>query len=170
MTKKQERFSECSRLALFLAQQEAEKLGHSEIGTEHLLFGLIQTETSVDASVLKEYPVDGNQINTFIKQMSYIRKRKPGTKITVSGNVKRALSLAVDEARVMNFNIIMTGHLLLGILDLKPGKLTEILMWLAWVETERDIVFELLDSSNVDPDKLQQRLMNVLRQSAGSEE
>jgi hypothetical protein len=47
-----ERFTERARQAVVLAQDEARKLGHNYIGTEHLLLGLLREQDSVAADVL----------------------------------------------------------------------------------------------------------------------
>jgi ATP-dependent Clp protease ATP-binding subunit ClpC len=48
-----ERFTERAKKTLTLAQEEAEKSGHSYIGTEHLLLGLLRGEGSLAYHVLK---------------------------------------------------------------------------------------------------------------------
>jgi len=52
-----ERFNEPARRAVVIAQEEARRLGHQSIGTEHLLLGLIAQGTGVGARVLRGFDV-----------------------------------------------------------------------------------------------------------------
>ena len=164
MTIKKERFSECSRLALLLAQRGAEKLEHSQIGTEHLLLGLVQTDTTVAAHILQSMGLGPARVEMLVKQLSYSRKLQSTSHTELTANVKKTLERAVDRARRMGDPVIGTGHLLLGLLDLRQGTLTGVMKWLGWVEDERDVVFEILERVNINPDDLRQRTLYALRQ------
>jgi ATP-dependent Clp protease ATP-binding subunit ClpC len=53
-----ERFTDRARLVVVRAQEEARTLGHSYIGTEHILLGLIRQGEGVAAQVLSELGAD----------------------------------------------------------------------------------------------------------------
>ncbi len=55
------RFTERAQKVLALAQQEAIRLGHSNIGTEHILLGLVREGEGIAAKALKALGVDGNK-------------------------------------------------------------------------------------------------------------
>jgi len=117
MTNKLERFTQRARRALSLAQESAEALEHGNIGTEHLLLGLMRETDGVANHVLGDLGVTADQIETLVKEMSQAgTRRSPTAPLELSVRTRRALELAVDEARQMNHDYVGTEHLLLGIL------------------------------------------------------
>src|SRR5579884_931766 len=65
------RLDEHARLALGLAKDEAERLGHSYVGTEHLLLGLLRVEEGIAAQVLHQLWIDLEQMR---RGVTYITK------------------------------------------------------------------------------------------------
>jgi len=121
MASRFEKFSERARRALTSAQEEAQRLNHSYIGTEHILLGLIREEEGVAAKVLKELGVSSSKVRSAVE---YIVKRgeKSGTgEIGLTPRAKRVIELAIDEARRLGHNYIGTEHLLLGLLHEGEG-------------------------------------------------
>jgi ATP-dependent Clp protease ATP-binding subunit ClpC len=118
-SKNWERFTQRARRVLSLAQEEAERLNHNYIGSEHVLIGLLREEGGVAGRVLREL---GSGCRA---RSGHGRKiiggpgtRTPFTKIELSPSTKRVLELAVEEARRMGQHYISTEHLLL----VWPGK------------------------------------------------
>jgi ATP-dependent Clp protease ATP-binding subunit ClpC len=62
MADKFDRFTKRARRVLTLAQEEAQRLNHNYIGTEHLLLGLVREENGVAVRVLQELNVDLKQV------------------------------------------------------------------------------------------------------------
>ncbi|MBC7812862.1 MAG: NDP-hexose 4-ketoreductase, partial [Burkholderiales bacterium] len=117
MTNKLERFTQRARRALSLAQESAEALEHGNIGTEHLLLGLMRETDGVANRVLGDFNVTADQIEALVKEMSQAGiRRSPTAPLELSIRTRRALELAVDEARLMGHDYVGTEHLLLGIL------------------------------------------------------
>ncbi|MBN1641722.1 MAG: ATP-dependent Clp protease ATP-binding subunit [Anaerolineae bacterium] len=111
-----DRFTRRARQALTLAQEEAQRLNHSYIGTEHLLIGLIRVNNSVASKVLQGVGVDLDQVRELVEQTASATRGSelPDEKLTP--RIKRVLELAVSEARKMGHHYIDTAHVLLGLM------------------------------------------------------
>ena len=111
-----ERFTERARKVLQLAQEEAQRLQHSYIGTEHLLLGLVREGDGVAAKVLKRFDVDLVKVRTAVEQIIQRGDRVVLGEIGLTPRAKKVIELAVDEARTLDHLYIGTDHLLLGLL------------------------------------------------------
>jgi len=115
MANKFDRFTKRARRVLALAQEEAQRLNHNYIGTEHLLLGLVREENGVAARVLKGLGVEPNVLRKAVEEMIGRGERKVLGKIGLTPRTKRVIELAVDEARRLGHHYIGTEHLLLGL-------------------------------------------------------
>jgi len=116
MASRFEKFSERARRVLTLAQEEAQHLNHSYIGTEHILLGLLREEEGVAAKVLVSLGVNLGKVRSGV-EFIIGRGDKPNTgEIGLTPRAKRVIELAIDEARHLGHNYIGTEHLLLGLL------------------------------------------------------
>ena len=115
MTDKFDRFTKRARRVLQLAQEEAQRLNHNYIGTEHLLLGLVREENGVAVKVLQELGVEGSHVVRAIERTVGRGERMPIGKPNLAPRTKRVLELAIDEARLMGHHYIGTEHLLLGL-------------------------------------------------------
>ena len=111
-----ERFSEGARKVLARAQEEAKRLGHSYIDTEHVLLGLVADESGGAAKVLIKLGVPLNKVQTAVEFVVGKGEKETSGAINLAPRAKRIIELAVDEARRLNSNYIGTEHLLLGLL------------------------------------------------------
>ena len=100
--KKMQRFTQRARRVLSLAQEEAERLQHSYIGTEHLLLGLLREDGGVASRVLQDLGVDSERVQELVERMTRSGQRAPFTKLDLAPGTKRVLELAVEEARRLN--------------------------------------------------------------------
>lgn len=127
-SKNWERFTQRARRVLSLAQEEAERLNHSYIGSEHVLVGLLREEGGVAGQVLRELGLDINRVQAMVERLSGgPGTRTPFTKIELSPSTKRVLELAVEEARRMGQHYISTEHLLLGLARQNEGLAIDVL-------------------------------------------
>jgi len=116
MASRFEKFSERARRVLTLAQEEAQHLNHSYIGTEHVLLGLVREEEGVAAKVLVNMGVSLSKVRSAV-EFIIGRGEKPVTSETgLTAGAKKVIELAIDEARHLGHNYIGTEHLLLGLL------------------------------------------------------
>lgn len=117
-----ERFTDRARQVMILANQEAQRLGHEYIGSEHILLGLVNEGSGVGANVLKNLDVDLNKLRLEVDKLV---KRGPGTsvvgKLPPTPRAKKVIEYAMVEARKLDHNYIDTEHLLLGLLRERDG-------------------------------------------------
>jgi ATP-dependent Clp protease ATP-binding subunit ClpC len=122
MAGKIDRFTQPARKVLQLANDEAERLQHAYIGTEHVLIGLVREEDGLGGQVLRGEGVTVDRVNELVTRVA-----PAGTALTSSHRrdltprTKQVLEYAVEEARRLNHNHIGTEHLLLGLIRQGDG-------------------------------------------------
>jgi ATP-dependent Clp protease ATP-binding subunit ClpC len=127
MASRFDKFSERARRVLTLAQDEAQRLNHNYIGTEHILLGLVKEEDGVAARVLVNMGINLGKISQAVE---YIIGPGDKTNVNTTGlttKAKRVLELAIDEARQLGHTYIGTEHLLLGLLREGEGVAAKVL-------------------------------------------
>lgn len=102
-----------ARQVVALAEEEALRLNHCFIGTEHLLLGLVKFGQGVAAIVLKRHRLDSSEIEKLFGPRPGI-KIEPPVPFTPQG--KRVLARAQKEARLLGHTYVGTEHILLGLL------------------------------------------------------
>ncbi|HXG09182.1 MAG TPA: Clp protease N-terminal domain-containing protein [Gemmataceae bacterium] len=141
-----ERFTDRARKVMQLANQEAQRLNHEYIGTEHILLGLIKEGSGVAANVLKNLDIDLRKIRLEVEK---IIQSGPDTvtmgKLPQTPRAKKVIEYAIEEARNLNHNYVGTEHLLLGLLREQEGVAAQVLMDLGLVLKDvREEVLNLL--------------------------
>ncbi|MEI7988516.1 MAG: ATP-dependent Clp protease ATP-binding subunit [Chloroflexota bacterium] len=121
-----QRFTQRARRVLSLAHQEAERLRHSYIGTEHLLLGLILEEGGVAGRVLRELGLEIDRVREVIQRLSPPGKSQ-SDKLELSPGTQQVLEKAVEEAHHMGHHYIGTEHLLLGLVNYGEGIANDVL-------------------------------------------
>ncbi len=116
-----ERFSEGARRVLTKAQEEAKRLGHGYIDTEHILLGIVDEEGGVAGKVLTNLGVPLAKVRAAVEFVVGKGERRTTGEISLAPRAKRAIEIAVDEARRLNSSYIGSEHLLLGLLGGKEG-------------------------------------------------
>jgi ATP-dependent Clp protease ATP-binding subunit ClpC len=109
------KFTERARKVLHLAQEEAQRLKHNYIGTEHLLLGLIREGDGVAAKVLSNLGVDLDKARSSVESILGRGNRVVIGEIGLTPRTKKVVELAVDEARHLHHHYLGTEHLLLGL-------------------------------------------------------
>lgn len=117
---KMRRFTQRARRVLSLAHEEAERMHHNYIGTEHLLLGLIREEGGVAGRVLRELGLDPARVKEMVERLSGIG-RHAGGRIELAPGTEEVLQLAIEEARRMGHHYIGTEHLLLALVRQNEG-------------------------------------------------
>ena len=123
-----ERFTDRARKVMALANQEALRLGHEYIGTEHILLGLVKEGSGVGASVLRNLGVDLHQVR---REVIKLVREGPGqpslAKLPQTPRAKRVIEHAIAEARQLNHNYVGTEHMLLALLSEWEGVAAQVL-------------------------------------------
>lgn len=109
------RFTERAQKVLTLAHEEAVRLGHPGVGTEHILLGLVKEGEGIAAKALLSLGITGDKIQ---REVEKIIGRGPGntTGTTYTPRAKKVIELSMDEARKLGHNYIGTEHILLGLI------------------------------------------------------
>ena len=110
-----ERFTDKARSVLAFAQEEARELKQTNVGTEHLLLGLLREHDGLAAAALSNLKVTYNAMLDQIKSLIEESSEAPTGHLSFTPRVKRVLELALRETMQLNQNYISTEHLLLGI-------------------------------------------------------
>jgi ATP-dependent Clp protease ATP-binding subunit ClpA len=110
------KFTDRARIVMKLAQDEAQRLGHNYMGTEHLLLGLVREGEGVAAIALKQLGVSLDDARAAVLHIIGHGDRIVVGEIGLTPRAKKVIELAVDEARRMGHHYIGTEHLLLGLL------------------------------------------------------
>ena len=112
-----ERFTERARKVIILAREEAIRLGHNFVGTEHLLLGLIREGDGLAVAILKKLNVNISAVKAEIEKIvSAGSEFSPAGEIPFTPQAKKVLEYAISEARSLGHNYIGTEHLLLGLI------------------------------------------------------
>ena len=141
-----ERLTDRARKVMALANQEAQRLNHEYIGTEHILLGLVKEGSGVGANVLKNLDIDLRKVRLEVEKLV-----KSGPEMVTMGKLpqtpraKKVIEYAIEEARNLNHNYVGTEHLLLGLLREHDGVAAQVLMNIGLkLEEVREEVLNLL--------------------------
>ncbi|HBU56300.1 MAG TPA: NDP-hexose 4-ketoreductase, partial [Gemmatimonadetes bacterium] len=121
-------FTDRVRKVLAMAREEAIRLQHDYVGTEHLLLGLIREGEGVAAVVLQHLSVDLDQIHEGVEES--VREGKATIalgELPYTSRAKKVLEFAMTEARDFNHSYVGTEHLLLGLLREEKGIAAQVL-------------------------------------------
>jgi hypothetical protein len=112
-----ERFTNQSRRAVVLAQEEARELQHNYIGTEHLLLGLLREGTGSAARALTSMGVTLDAAQREVQaSVGRGEHKQPSGHIPFTPRAKKVLEQSLRECLQLGQNYIATGHLLLGLI------------------------------------------------------
>ncbi|HEX8213106.1 MAG TPA: ATP-dependent Clp protease ATP-binding subunit [Longimicrobium sp.] len=121
-------FTDRVRKVLAMAREEAIRLQHDYVGTEHILLGLIREGEGVAAAVLNNLAVDLEQVQEKVEES--VRRGKATIalgELPYTSRAKKVLEFAMAEARELNHSYVGTEHLLLGLLREEKGIAAEVL-------------------------------------------
>lgn len=124
-----DRFSEDARRAVASAREQAKKLGHSLVGSQHLLLGVMDRPHWVSAVAMAGMGFSREAIRRKVKRASTTSERTAGAagEIRFSSRAKTALALAMREALRMGENRIGPEHMLVALLRDVEGSAATIL-------------------------------------------
>ncbi|MEE9172891.1 MAG: ATP-dependent Clp protease ATP-binding subunit [candidate division NC10 bacterium] len=112
-----ERFTERARKVIILAREEAIRLGHNFVGTEHLLLGLAREGDGLAVAILKKLNVNLSTLKGEVEKIVSVGSQvSPAGEVPFTPQAKKVLEYAISEARSMGHNYIGTEHLLLGLI------------------------------------------------------
>lgn len=139
-------FSERVQEVIRLSREEALRLGHDYIGTEHLLLGIIREGQGVAVKILRNLDVDLVKLKKAIEDTV----RTSGGTLTI-GNIpltkqaEKVLKITQIESKIYKSDVIGTEHILLSLL-----------------RDEDNIATQILHQFNVTYDNARAELNNIL--------
>lgn len=146
-----ERFTQRARRVLSLAHEEAERMRHTHIGTEHLLLGLMREEGGIAGRVLRELGLEFDRVQKMVERMvglgEYTTQRP-----TLSPGTQKVLELAVEQARELGHHYIGVEHLLLGIIELGEG-----------------VAIDALSQVGVTPEQVRRQTHRILKETKSTQ-
>jgi ATP-dependent Clp protease ATP-binding subunit ClpC len=145
------KFSNRVKEVISLSREEALRLGHDYIGTEHLLLGMIREGEGVAISILKKLGVSLDDLRTSIEQATKgtaISNVKNLANIPLTRQSEKVLKITYLEAKIFKSQLIGTEHLLLSILRDEDNIATQIL---EKFDVNYDVVKELLEFQTENP-------------------
>ncbi|MDE0188275.1 MAG: NDP-hexose 4-ketoreductase, partial [bacterium] len=122
-----ERFTDRARRVVVMAQEEARKMNHKYIGTEHLLLGLLAEGEGVAAKSLGSLGIDLNSTRETVIETVGVGQQAPTGHIPFTPRAKKVLELALREALQLGHNYIGTEHILLGLIREGEGVAAQVL-------------------------------------------
>lgn len=142
------RFTERAQKVLALSQEEAIRLGHNNIGTEHILLGLIREGDGIAAKALKEINLDISKIQEEVEKLIG-KGNQPMQSVHYTPRAKKVVELSQDEARKLSHSYVGTEHILLGLIREGEGVAARVLHNLdVSLNKARQQVLQLLGSSD----------------------
>lgn len=141
------RFTERAQKVLALSQEEAIRIGHNNIGTEHILLGLVREGEGIAAKALLALGLSPEKIQ---KEVEALIGR--GTEVTqtvhYTPRAKKVIELSMDEARKLGHSYVGTEHILLGLIREGEGVAARVLNNLGVsLNKARQQVLQLLGSN-----------------------
>ena len=139
-------FSERCRLALASAREEAQRLHHEYVGTEHILLGLIRDDGSVVASALDRLGLDRAAIRRLVDEtVKWGNSASTGPDLPYTSRAKKVLELAMMEASDLGHSYVGPEHVLVGL-----------------AREERGIAAQVLASFGATEDALREAVLTIL--------
>lgn len=120
------RFTERAQKVLALAQEEASRLGHSGVGTEHILLGLVREGEGIAAKALVSLGLSSDKIQKEVEKIIGRGQGQTGG-MAYTPRAKKVIELSIDEARKLGHNYVGTEHILLGLIREGEGVAARVL-------------------------------------------
>jgi ATP-dependent Clp protease ATP-binding subunit ClpC len=145
-----EKLTQRAKRVLSIAHQEAERLRHSYVGTEHLLLGLIMEEGGVAARVLRELGLETQRVKELVDRLAGPGDHKGGN-IELAPGTQQVLQFAFEEAKTLGKSYVSTEHLLLGLIRLDDS-----------------IAMNVLRKTGLTPEQIRRQTRRVLQEGTAS--
>ncbi|MDO4785379.1 MAG: ATP-dependent Clp protease ATP-binding subunit [Fretibacterium sp.] len=145
-------FTERGKKVIQLAHHEALRMGHSMVEPEHILLGLIHEGGGVACQAMNALGLDLERVKSQIEEaMGQSRPNMKSIDLPLSPRMKKALELAMLEARNMGVNYVDTEHMLLGILG-----------------DDNSLVSQYFFTMGVDAAAAQRQIATILQEGEGN--
>ena len=140
-----EHFTNTAIAVIMKAQEEARRLQHNFVGTEQLLLGLLREDSSLAASVLKDFGINLSDAREEVEAIIGRGSGNPPSEVPFTPKVKQVFESAFQEARKLDATYIEPEHLLLSL-----------------TQSSESVAYRVLENLGVSPNKLRTRLIQEL--------
>jgi hypothetical protein len=123
-----ERFTDQAKQAVILSREEAIRLGHSYIGAEHILLGLIYEGECIGAKALRLLGISLDAVRQQVEEIIGQDQQGPSGHIPWTPRAWKVLELSLREAQRLRKNYIGTEHILLGLIAEREGVAAQVLV------------------------------------------
>ncbi|WP_088816277.1 MULTISPECIES: ATP-dependent Clp protease ATP-binding subunit [Listeria] len=120
------RFTQRAQKVLALSQEEAMRLNHNNLGTEHILLGLVREGEGIAAKALYELGISAEKVQQEVEGLIG-QGEKTVTTIQYTPRAKKVIELSMDEARKLGHTYVGTEHILLGLIREGEGVAARVL-------------------------------------------
>jgi ATP-dependent Clp protease ATP-binding subunit ClpC len=149
------KFSKRAAQVFVAAQDEARALGHSYVGTEHLLLGVMKSANGEAYNVLREHGLDYSSLKQEI--IAVVGAGIPRENVSspqMTPRARKIIELAYEEAQLLGQNYISTEHILLAILREGEGVAAHVLrkFGIDLVDLRRELIDEMGGASQNNED------------------
>ena len=145
-----ERFTNRARHAVVLAQEEARRLQHNYIGTEHVLLGLLGEPDGLAGRALEGVGMSLEATRNEVTAIVSTGTASVSGHIPFTPRAKKTLELSLREALQLHHNYIGTEHILLGLIREGEGIAAQILRQHADLTVIRAAVLDLLPAASAE--------------------
>src|SRR3954454_906324 len=148
-----ERFTDRARAVVHHAQEEARRLGHDRLGTEHLLVGVLREPAGIGAKALAAFDVSLDTVRAEIEHRLGSGPSQAHRQLTFSPAAKQVFELALREAKAMGHDHLGTEHLALALVRVHDGTAARILADCYGIDRDGllDRMIPLLPDTNLRP-------------------
>ncbi|HHY31595.1 MAG TPA: ATP-dependent Clp protease ATP-binding subunit [Firmicutes bacterium] len=143
--------TERAQRVLQLSQEEARRLGHDVVGTEHLLLGLVGEGQGIAARALQNLGINLDNVRQAVESMVGRGDPDRVRMLTLTPRAKKVLELAMAEARQLGQGYIGTEHILLGLIREGEG-----------------VAAQVLTSLGADLEKVRKEVVSLLGEAPGA--
>ncbi|MGF2716875.1 Clp protease N-terminal domain-containing protein, partial [Bacillus cereus] len=141
------RFTERAQKVLALSQEEAIRIGHNNIGTEHILLGLVREGEGIAAKALIALGLSPEKVQKEVEALIG-RGTEASQTVHYTPRAKKVIELSMDEARKLGHSYVGTEHILLGLIREGEGVAARVLNNLGVsLNKARQQVLQLLGSN-----------------------
>lgn len=159
-----DRFTDRARRVLQLASQEAMRLGHDHIGTEHLLLGIVKEGSGLAAIVMQQFNVNLTSVRQQVEKLTHGPNPGAPGRLRLTDRYSRVIQHSIEEANFLSHNYVGTEHLLLGLLREPEGTASRVLAGLNLkLDDVRNAVLNLLGRSPSTKNVLLEQAMGELK-------
>ena len=146
----EQRYTPDGRQAMVRAQEEARALGHSSVGPEHLLLGLLAVPEGAGARALAQLGLDEARARAEVERIAGRGSRVSHGSVPFTPRTRGVVEAALREAMSLGHEEVGTEHVLLALVGDRAGVAAQVLEDVAHPGVVRDAVLAAMGEAPAD--------------------